>query len=301
MPSWGWGYGQRAVVATVRLSGPHSSTAFQRYLSDGPLAMLPLGGGVASLVWSTTPAQAERLKKMPAEDFLHAVNKALQGSAPPHPTSGRGPRPHASISSPPPSPQAAAEALANSITGGLEGIARGLTAATSLVLVPEASPGAAGAATAGGGEGSDLAFEAPPEAVEVLTSRLGFDLSLRQAYRYTGQRTALIGDAAHTIHPMAGQGLNLGLADAEALANVIEEGVMSGSDLGSMSLLQRYEQERKGEALLMMGTLDALHRLFGNDSRGISALRSAGLSALNALGPLKQRLAAHAMGGGRCL
>ncbi|CAN0066572.1 unnamed protein product [Choristocarpus tenellus] len=96
---------------------------------------------------------------------------------------------------------------------------------------------------------------------------------------------------------MAGQGLNLGMADAAGLADAILDGVCSGTDLGSVTILDRYEQKRKGEALLMMGMLETLHHLFGHDGRGVSALRNAGLTALNALGPLKDLITQRSMRG----
>ncbi|CAB1116372.1 unnamed protein product [Ectocarpus sp. CCAP 1310/34] len=301
LSSFGWGYGQRAVVATVKLAESHGEVAFQRYLSRGPLAMLPLPGGkLASLVWSTTPVHAESLKSMSTTEFVKEVNDALRlpptigtspsSSAEPASFSGTVP-PFAGdhglfgrVSSLAALPFATASALGEGFAKSAEGVA-GALAGLSLGL----QEGAGGGGTGG--------FCTPPEAVEVVTPRLGFDLSLRQAHRYTGARMALVGDAAHTVHPMAGQGLNLGIADADALARAVLEGRLSGTDVGSTTLLGHYEQDRKTEALVMMGALDVLHRLFGSDARAVAAARSAGLSALNAAGPLKRRLARHAMGG----
>ncbi|CAN0382662.1 unnamed protein product [Ectocarpus sp. 12 AP-2014] len=301
LSSFGWGYGQRAVVATVKLAESHGEIAFQRYLSRGPLAMLPLpGGNLASLVWSTTPEHAESLKSMSPTEFVKEVNDALRLP----PTIGTSPSSSAEPASPsgtvPPFagdrglfggvsslaalPFAMASALGEGVAKSAEGVA-GALAGLSLGLQEGAG---------GGGRGG---FRTPPEAIEVVTPRLGFDLSLRQAHRYTSDRMALVGDAAHTVHPMAGQGLNLGIADADALARAVLEGRLSGTDVGSRTLLGRYEEERKTEALVMMGALDVLHRLFGSDARAVAAARSAGLSALNAAGPLKRRLARHAMGG----
>ncbi|CAM9564579.1 unnamed protein product [Ectocarpus sp. 13 AM-2016] len=301
LSSFGWGYGQRAVVATVKLAESHGEIAFQRYLSRGPLAMLPLPGEkLASLVWSTTPEHAESLKSMSPTEFVKEVNDALRlpptigtspsSSAEPASSSAKVP-PFAGdhglfggVSSLAALPFAAASALGEGVAKSAEGVA-GALAGLSLGLQEGAG---------GGGRGG---FCTPPEAIEIVTPRLGFDLSLRQAHKYTGARMALVGDAAHTVHPMAGQGLNLGIADADALARAVLEGRLSGTDVGSKTLLGRYEEERKTEALVMMGALDVLHRLFGSDARAVAAARSAGLSALNAAGPLKRRLARHAMGG----
>eukprot|EP00903_Cladosiphon_okamuranus_P014670 g13598.t1 len=317
LSSFGWGYGQRAVVATVKLSESHGEVAFQRYLSRGPLAMLPLEGGkLASLVWSTTPEHAESLKAMTETEFLQEVNDALR--LPPTIGTSTTTTTATTTYTPSSSPfSALLPAGGGGGAGGAEGSPGFFGVFSALAALPLATARAVGEGVAKGAEGvagalaglslglqggevegSGAGFCVPPEAVEVVTPRLGFDLSLRQAHRYTGERMALAGDAAHTVHPMAGQGLNLGIADADALAKVVMEGRLSGTDVGSMTLLGRYEEERKTEALVMMGALDVLHRLFGSDARAVAAARSAGLSALNAAGPLKRHLARYAMGGG---
>lgn len=106
----------------------------------------------------------------------------------------------------------------------------------------------------------------------------------------------LVGDAAHTIHPMAGQGLNLGIADAQALAEVLEAGVVEGADLGSLRLLKRYEAARQPANLAMLAGLTALHKLYGAEASPVRWLRNMGLGALNGLAPVKARMAAMAMG-----
>ena len=95
---------------------------------------------------------------------------------------------------------------------------------------------------------------------------------------------------------MAGQGLNLGIADVQALAEVLEAGVAEGADLGSPRLLRRYEQARQPANLAMLAGLTALHRLYGAEAGPLRRLRNVGLGALNGLGPLKARIAATAMG-----
>ena len=130
----------------------------------------------------------------------------------------------------------------------------------------------------------------------LLTPRLGFDLRAEHATQYVGPRAVLVGDAAHTIHPMAGQGLNLGIADAMILAEVLEAGVGEGADLGSLRLLRRYEQARQPANLAMLGGLTALHKLYGAEAGPVRWLRNVGLGALNGLGPVKAKMAAMAMG-----
>jgi len=106
----------------------------------------------------------------------------------------------------------------------------------------------------------------------------------------------LIGDAAHVIHPLAGQGVNLGLLDAATLAEVILEAVTAGQDVGSLKVLRRYERWRKGDNLLMMGLMDGFKRLFGNTLPPVRLARNLGLNLTDAAGPLKNLIARRAMG-----
>jgi 2-octaprenyl-6-methoxyphenol hydroxylase len=104
-----------------------------------------------------------------------------------------------------------------------------------------------------------------------------YPLSLSHAHRYTAQRIALVADAAHGIHPIAGQGLNLGLRDVAALAELIIAAHESGEDAGSDALLSRYESMRRPDNMLMAGTTDALNALFSNRSSLLSMARRMGL------------------------
>lgn len=126
------------------------------------------------------------------------------------------------------------------------------------------------------------------------TPRLRFNLGLRHADRYVAGRAVLIGDAAHVVHPLAGQGVNLGLADAEQLVRVL--GATPGADPGRLRPLKRYERARRADVLDMMVVTDALYRAYALDAPGWPALRALGLRAVNALPPLKAQLIRRAAG-----
>lgn len=126
--------------------------------------------------------------------------------------------------------------------------------------------------------------------------RAVFPLRLQHTHAYVQPGLALIGDAAHIIHPLAGQGVNLGLLDAATLAEVILDAVAAGHDFGSFKTLRRYERWRKGDNLLMMGVMDGFKRLFGNSLPPVRLLRNIGLNLTDAAGPLKHLIARRAMG-----
>jgi ubiquinone biosynthesis monooxygenase Coq6 len=124
-----------------------------------------------------------------------------------------------------------------------------------------------------------------------------FPLRMRHADTYTGERVALVGDAAHTIHPLAGQGLNQGQGDAAALVRTISHAVQTGQDIGSTLALESYTSERYAENNAMLGVCDKLHRLYSVESGPLVRLRSLGLRAVDAMGPLKGFFMSRAAGG----
>lgn len=93
-------------------------------------------------------------------------------------------------------------------------------------------------------------FQLPPKVTDLVSERMTFPLSLRHAREYVSKRVVLIGDAAHAVHPLAGQGVNLGFSDAAALAKVIGQGLLAGSDIGEVSLLKKYEKERDRKSVV---------------------------------------------------
>ena len=109
-------------------------------------------------------------------------------------------------------------------------------------------------------------------------------------------RFALVGDAAHGVHPIAGQGLNLGLRDVAALCEVIADAARLGLDIGSLATLERFERWRRLDSALSAATYDALNRLFSNDWTLLRTARDFGLAVLDQLPPLKQFLVAEAAG-----
>ena len=118
-------------------------------------------------------------------------------------------------------------------------------------------------------------------------SRAAFPLSLGHAHTYVGQGVCLIGDAAHRVHPLAGQGANLGFGDIECLTHVLSKAVYNGAKLGSIEHLNKYQKERLMKNLPMMFGVHGLQRLYTTDCSPIVALRSVGLRLTNALPPLK--------------
>jgi 2-octaprenyl-6-methoxyphenol hydroxylase len=146
---------------------------------------------------------------------------------------------------------------------------------------------AAEAKAAMGGFLGDIALAAP---------RSTYPLGFHHASQITAERLALVGDAAHAIHPIAGQGLNLGFRDAAALAQVLVEGARLGLDPGDRQLLDRYQRWRSLDSLMVAMATDGLTRIYGVPGHSASAVRRFGMSLIDRIGPIKNRLMNEARG-----
>ncbi|KAB5580168.1 hypothetical protein GE09DRAFT_1081182 [Coniochaeta sp. 2T2.1] len=260
----GWDYNRHGVVATLELDSSSSGwrvgsdhdqstkTAYQRFLPTGPVAVLPMPGNYATLVWSTTPDRAALLKNLSPRDFVATVNAAFR----------------------------------------LDWV--------DLDFLHTLSAG---------GQAEEVSWRFQHKHVDPSTvphpvvglqegSVASFPLKLRHADTYISERVALVGDAAHTVHPLAGQGLNQGQGDVQSLARTIEFSVDHGMDLGARMSLEAYNAERYAANHVLMGVCDKLHKLYSVESGPLVPLRSLGLNAVNALGPLKRFLMGQAAGSG---
>jgi 2-octaprenyl-6-methoxyphenol hydroxylase len=133
-------------------------------------------------------------------------------------------------------------------------------------------------------------------AVKLISGRHGYPLSLYVAETFSGPRLALVGDAAHVLHPLAGLGFNLGLRDVAALADCIHDAAAIGLDIGSESALDRYTQWRRFDTVATAAAMDGMNRLFANTNPALTLLRRAGLLAVNRLRGLKSTFVTEAAG-----
>ncbi|CAG9565389.1 unnamed protein product [Danaus chrysippus] len=238
-----WNYDQMGVVATVRLSeDTDNTTAWQRFLPTGPVALLPLNSDYSSLVWSTTHEHAKQLLNMPEENFIDALNDALWKQ---YPRSG------------------AVDACMSWLGSVLRSI--GLPDGAERQLPPS------------------VATLAP-------SSRAAFPLGFGHSTRYVAPHVALVGDAAHRVHPLAGQGVNLGFGDVKDLTDFLSDALYSGLDVSHNDWLEKYESARQRHNVPMQLAVDALYRLYGADLPPVVLARSVGLQLTNAIHPLKRIL-----------
>lgn len=131
---------------------------------------------------------------------------------------------------------------------------------------------------------------------QVVGRRWSYPLNFHLARDYVRPRFALAGDCAHGIHPIAGQGLNLGLKDAAALAETVLDAARLGRDIGALDVLKRYERWRRFDSFTLAASTDALNRLFSNDIAPLRQLRDLGLGIVDAIGPARRFFMRHAGG-----
>lgn len=264
----GWDYNRHGVVATLALSEPDAApfpvgmrTAYQRFLPSlgGPVALLPLPNNHATLVWSTTIENAAYLKSLSPKAFMAMVNAAFRLSMTDLNYMIRMERP--------------------SSTSGSEEYSHEDELTWRLQHTPQQS-------------------NIPPMVTAVQEGSVAsFPLRFRHASSYISPRVALVGDAAHVIHPLAGQGLNLGLGDVASLSSTIEYAVDHGMDIGDILSLERYPTERYLVNAKIGGACDVLHKLYNIPGNGpVAWARGLGLDAIDRLPFVKGFLMKNAEG-----
>lgn len=262
----GWDYNRQGVVATLVLSEPDQPafpvgmrTAYQRFLPSlgGPIALLPLPNNHATLVWSTTAENAAYLKSLAPKAFLAMVNAAFRLSMT--------------------DLQYMMHMTTVSDTDTENPHEKELVWRLQHTPQPTHIP--------------------PPVTALQEGSKASFPLRFRHATSYISPRVALVGDAAHVIHPLAGQGLNLGLGDVASLAKTVEYAITHGMDVGDLLTLERYSAERWGVNAKIGGACDLLHKVYNVAGRGPVAWgRSFGVEVIERMPFVKAFLMRNAEG-----
>jgi 2-octaprenyl-6-methoxyphenol hydroxylase len=211
----GWSYGQSAIVINVAHERDHGGRAEEHFLPAGPFAILPLKGCRASIVWTETTVEAERIMALPDDAFHTELEQR---------------------------------------------------------------------------------FKLHLGDIKVIGRRRAHPLGFFVARSFIAERIALIGDAAHLIHPIAGQGLNMGLKDVAALAEVIVDAARLGLDPGSAEVLERYQRWRRFDTMAMGVATDGLNRLFSNRSDLLRLVRDVGLGLVDRVPALKRLFIREAAG-----
>ncbi|XP_076257891.1 ubiquinone biosynthesis protein COQ6, mitochondrial isoform X2 [Rhynchophorus ferrugineus] len=242
-----WSYHQMGIVSTLKLSEKTTNNiAWQRFLPNGPVAMLPLTDELSSLIWSTTPAEAKRLLSLSEEEFVNELNIALHCK---HPSS----------------------IIIQQATNLLDTALRMLNC-------------------------SSVEQKQSPPKIEGIepNSRACFPLGFGHSSQYIRKGVALVGDAAHRVHPLAGLGVNLGFGDVTCLNEVLGDAVYAGSTLNDINYLKNYETNRQRHNIVTMSAIEGLHRIYNTDLGPVVLLRSLGLQTTQALEPLKRMMMSHA-------
>jgi ubiquinone biosynthesis UbiH/UbiF/VisC/COQ6 family hydroxylase len=263
-------YKETALTFTVELAASHHGRAFQRFLNIGILALLPTFSEThAIVVWSTTPELANSYKDNAA--VIHHLNELLQ----------QGPEPIESIFG----LNDEHNDVSSNIPAPLRTILNGVD---KLLQTAHYGPAMAMQQTTS-------SFQAPPRMVASASPHYTFPLYAQQAAHYTKARVALCGDAAHVVHPMAGQGLNLGLNDVSNLVFVVQQATEAGMD--PSAFLGQYEAERQAQVQTTVAGIHALHELFAVQGAVAKHVKSAGMNLVQSVGPIRRRLAQAACHG----
>ena len=229
-------YKQMGVVGTVTLADQETSQiAFQKFLPTGPIALLPLREGLASLVWTMPTEMAKEIKTFGPEDFAQVLNASLTESS-------------------------------KSKSPFVESI----NSSVGMALRPLKNPS----------EDSRITSLPPPTAIKV-ENVASFPLGLGHAERYITERAALVGDSAHRVHPLAGQGVNLGYGDVQALIKALESNVKEGQSFIDSNYLNDYETSRMRHNLPIMAAIDSLQQLYCTENPLAVLTRSVGLQMVN--------------------
>ncbi|KAJ3386585.1 putative ubiquinone biosynthesis monooxygenase [Lobulomyces angularis] len=286
--SIGWDYDQSGIVGTLKVSGC-STVAFQRFLPTGPIALLPLKDKYMSLVW-TLPKNISNLlfnlKKLNLKNdkmiFKEILNTALKN------------------------PKEDLLYFFSELEKLNDGKINFQNISEADKLKIELELNAIdfkferewGIKRLDSEQGGISVHDTIPVVEDIVKNSVaGFPLRLRNCRTYIGNRIALIGDAAHSIHPLAGQGLNLGLADSEALGRVLIKAIKNGDDFGLDYILEEYNSERYIKNLLMISSCDILEKVFvkvPSQFRIFEDLISFGLNSLNKMDVLKETLKKYA-------
>ncbi len=140
------------------------------------------------------------------------------------------------------------------------------------------------------------AFPAEIGEIDALLGRGFFPLKRQHALSYGKEGVVLLGDAAHMIHPLAGQGVNIGMLDVASLSEILHEAVVQGEDIGAVELIKRYEKQRRHHNTLMMTTMDMFYRIFKDQHKPLGVLRNLGLQAAQRITPARNKAMKFAMG-----
>jgi ubiquinone biosynthesis monooxygenase Coq6 len=258
-----WDYDQVAIVATLKLSEKSENfTAWQRFLSTGPIALLPLNNEYSTLVWSLKKSLVKELLDLNSEQFVHRVNEAFVTEE---------------------TKNQFANDLEETLNNGFDLLRESIPDAKKYIVdrnqVPRLLPPRIGDASVRG----------------------SFPLSFLHSNNYVSQRVAMIGDAVHRVHPLAGQGVNLGFGDICCLMNALRDNTLTGTDIGSEIYLKQYQSQRQREAYVKVLGIDFLNKLYTDQSYAaplkipLVALRTLGLTMSNRILPLKDIFIKQAM------